>query len=95
MKTDLKLTQDTRFEYGQALYWFCCDWHNGQSSVLYSVLSRLNYHPSPMESCCDPESFAEEVYSELDTLAAKDYRLAEKRAESIMQAIDLSFAEDI
>lgn len=32
-----------------AIYWFASDWHGGQSSNLYSVLSTSPYKPGMME----------------------------------------------
>ena len=36
------------FDMEAAIYWFASDWHNGQASELYSVLSTSQYHPSPL-----------------------------------------------
>lgn len=38
------------FDAADGLYWFCSDYHGGQNSVLYSILSaRLQYKPGPNE----------------------------------------------
>lgn len=33
------------FDYEEAIYWFAADYHGGQGSNLYSVLSTSDYHP--------------------------------------------------
>lgn len=45
-----------------ALYWYCADYHTGQGSRLYSVLSQLQYEPARSE--CSPPSYeADELYN--------------------------------
>lgn len=34
------------FSFNQAMYWFALEWHGGQYSKLYSILSTLDYRPS-------------------------------------------------
>jgi hypothetical protein len=54
------------FDAAQGLYWYAADYHEGQSSLLYSILSsRLGYRPAPSESCPDPDSIAEWFYDAL------------------------------
>lgn len=36
------------FDVEAAIYWFASDYHGGQSSNLYSVLSMSEYKPGPM-----------------------------------------------
>ncbi len=38
----------------EAIYWFATEWHGGQSSPLYSVLSTSPFNPGPMSR--GPES---------------------------------------
>lgn len=38
--------EDRSDEYEIAIYWFANDWHGGQASTLYSVLSTSPYKPS-------------------------------------------------
>lgn len=62
---------DLAFEIAEGLYWFCNDWHGGQSSELYAVLSCLDYAPawseiSPADDTDSGERFnAREVYQSL------------------------------
>ena len=35
-----------------AIYWFANDYHSGQTSDLYSILSTSPYRPSPLHSSC-------------------------------------------
>lgn len=40
----------TLFDLSAGLYWYCADYHSGQSSELYSIMSaRLDYRPAPSE----------------------------------------------
>lgn len=58
------LSPDSIFSAAQALYWYCAEWHNGQRSDEYGILSRIGYRPGTLESGpTDPE--AEAVYQAL------------------------------
>jgi len=41
---------DIEFTIECAIYWFCNDYHTGQSSNLYSILSTSDYKPGSMET---------------------------------------------
>ena len=45
----MKVTTENYFEAAQALYWYCANYHSGQSCPLYSIISKLQYIPSPSE----------------------------------------------
>ena len=47
-----------------AIYWFANDYHGGQGSNLYSVLSTSEYWPGPIER--GPRSIAKILYEELE-----------------------------
>ena len=53
------------FNLADGLYWYCSEWHSGQWSDEYSVLSTLNYSPSPLASGVEEETAAHEVYLQL------------------------------
>jgi hypothetical protein len=36
------------FDREEAIYAFASDWHSGQGSSLYSVLSTSRFHPGPL-----------------------------------------------
>jgi hypothetical protein len=55
---------DNYFDAAQGLYWYAADYHEGQSSDLYSILSTLDYHPGAMESKPDEEGMV--FYMELE-----------------------------
>ena len=38
------------FDVAEALYWFAIDWHGGQDSLLYSILSTSTFKPSPLSN---------------------------------------------
>lgn len=46
---NITVTGDNFFEAAQALYWYCVNYHSGQSCPLYSIISRLGYAPSLSE----------------------------------------------
>lgn len=49
----INLNGSNLFDLHQALYWFCADNHEGQSDVLYSILSQSPYKPAPSEKSAD------------------------------------------
>lgn len=57
------------FDAAQALYWYAANYHQGQSSELYSILSRLDYKPGAWENGPEADSTAEVVYSDLEAKA--------------------------
>lgn len=58
------------FGAAQGLYWHCADYHEGQSSERYSIMSaQLGYRPALSESGPEPGSVAEYIY---DALASGD-----------------------
>ena len=58
----------TIFSAACGLYWYANDWHGGQSSELYSILSaRLEYRPGMGESGPEPESTDADVYAALES----------------------------
>ena len=53
-----------RFDVAQGLYWYCADFHDGQWSKEYSVLSTLGYKPAHSERGPDTED-AQRTYDAL------------------------------
>jgi len=54
----------SEFDREEAIYWFACEYHDGQSSNLYAALSASEYKPGPLAR--GPEVFpARELYCEL------------------------------
>jgi hypothetical protein len=47
----------------RALYWYCADYHDGQFSALYEMLSMIDYCPSPFENGVKGDS--KEIYDKL------------------------------
>lgn len=56
------------FEYDaeEAIYWFASDYHGGQWSNLYSVLSTSPFKPGSMSNGPEPDSMAEMMYQDLE-----------------------------
>lgn len=46
----VEINQDNYFEVAEAIHAFCGDWHSGQTSELYSILSQSEFHPGPLWS---------------------------------------------
>lgn len=72
MLTEQQLIDDFRcrdvhyFDAACALYWYCSDWHSGQWSTLYSIMSaRLHYTPGACESGPAPDTTDADLYAEL------------------------------
>jgi hypothetical protein len=66
----MKTLDTDYFDAAQALYWYAANYHGGQSSTLYSLLSRLNYKPGAMETGPDKDldggmSMSEMIYEDL------------------------------
>jgi hypothetical protein len=54
------------FDREEAIYWFACNYHGGQDSNLYSVLSTSEYNPGPVMTSDKLEGMALLAYSELE-----------------------------
>lgn len=52
-----------RFDIEEAIYWYASDYHSGQASELYRILSTSPFNPGPMSH--GPEGMAEEIYNAL------------------------------
>ena len=50
-----------------AIYWFANDWHSGQTSNLYSVLSTSSYIPGPIATLEDEGDVVGMLYRELES----------------------------
>jgi len=53
------------FTIARGLYWYCSDYHGGQGSNEYSVLSTLDYNPGPLENGASDEDGSDYVYDQL------------------------------
>ena len=56
MLTALAQSGADEFDIEAAIYWFASDWHGGQWSNLYSVLSTSPYKPGLSEASCPDEA---------------------------------------
>lgn len=54
-----------KFDVESAIYWFCNDYHGGQTSNLYSILSTSKYQPGACQNGIEEESTAEIIYNHL------------------------------
>ena len=61
----MKVTTENIFEAAQALYWYCANYHSGQSCPLYSIISKLQYTPSPSEVGVSHDDASGLFYAEL------------------------------
>ena len=62
---NITVTGDNIFEAAQALYWYCANYHSGQSCPLYSIISKLQYTPSPSEVGVSHDDASGLFYAEL------------------------------
>jgi hypothetical protein len=68
-----------RMNLATALYWYCADYHGGQNSPEYSVLSTLGYRPGAMERGIEEEDYEQKdvydrlVSKEIDVESLKDF----------------------
>lgn len=53
------------FSVACALYWHCADYHGGQNSELYRILSQLDYQPGMAECGPEADSTDETIYNDL------------------------------
>ena len=63
--TRMAAAEDRRaamFDAAQALYWFAANYHEGQWSDLYRVLSLSPYRPGMAECAPEPDTIAEDLY---------------------------------
>ena len=52
------------FDREEAIYWFANDYHEGQWTNLYSVLSTSEYHPGPIMNSDKLDGMASMAYGE-------------------------------
>ena len=71
---NITVTGDNIFEAAQALYWYCANYHSGQSCPLYSIISKLQYTPSPSEVGVSHDD-ASLFYAELESGAIEAQNL--------------------
>jgi hypothetical protein len=58
------------FDIEAAIYWLASDYHGGQSSPLYSILSTSEFKPGPSHSSVDDEG---EIAKEIYDMLAKEF----------------------
>ena len=54
-----------RFAVACALYWYCADYHGGQWSEEYRILSGLEYRPGAIERGPEVDSVDAMIYADL------------------------------
>jgi hypothetical protein len=54
------------FDREEAIYWYAANYHGGQWSNLYSVLSTSEYRPGPLTNGPEPESMSADLYEHLE-----------------------------
>lgn len=53
------------FHAAQGLFWFCCDYHEGQGSDRYRILCELGYKAGVLEHGPEEDSLAVDIYQSL------------------------------
>jgi hypothetical protein len=59
-------SEPDEFDVEEAIYWFACDYHGGQSSNLYSALCGSLYSPGPITNGCPTDSMSALMYEALE-----------------------------
>jgi hypothetical protein len=55
------------FDAAQALHWYCANYHEGQGSELYGLLSALKYNPGRLENGPDSDGPSGMLYEMLES----------------------------
>lgn len=83
-----------------AIYYFANDWHEGQSSELYSILSTSPYTPGANSTLQSEGGMAELMYEELeakfapqDAVASKNFAHLKENAEEACESKDHEMGE--
>lgn len=74
------------FDCAAGVHWFAANYHGGQDSALYAVLSGSEYRPGASERRA-PDGGAETVYETLVFTAGGSMADAERLAAAILAAI--------
>lgn len=88
------------WEAAHALYWFCSDYHYGQSSDLYRIQCELRYTPSQLDNgnldqqAADVYDWLAETVNEDDYAPKYGYTKAIDRAEQLLRQIQEYFARE-
>lgn len=65
------------FSAACALYWYANDYHEGQNSPLYSILSTSEYRPGANETGPEFESTDDDIYKMLECKTLEPQALAD------------------
>lgn len=60
------IDRDNYFDAATGLYFYCVDWHGGQASKEYEILSRLQTELNFKPGMSEPDDQAQDFYSELE-----------------------------
>lgn len=82
MLREIVVDDETVFDVAEGLHWFCTDYHTGQYSYLYQVLSELKVRPSPTVIMCESD-VAYLVYGYLE----HEMEISERAGETAVQEI--------
>ena len=59
---DMHSMENREFSIEEAIYWFACNYHTGQNSNLYSVLSTSKFKPGALSN--GPDDFDSKILYE-------------------------------
>jgi len=83
-KRHTSVTAENYFDAARGLYWYCSDWHEGQWSGKYSILSaRLQYTPAMSERGPSDDDESSAFYAELEA--------GQWDATELLDAIDAAY----
>lgn len=55
-----------------AIYWFANDWHSGQTSELYSILSTSPFRPGPISTLDSEGEMVKMMYEDLEAKFSRE-----------------------
>lgn len=59
--------EDFEYDAEIAIYWFANDYHGGQASELYSILSTSSFRPGPISTLDSEGELVKMMYEDLET----------------------------
>ena len=75
----------------KAIYWFANDWHGGQASELYSILSTSLYKPGPLSTLASEGDTVGEMYKALEDEFTNE-GASTKVSTSVDEALEIELA---
>lgn len=83
------------FDIEEGIYWFANDYHGGQGSNLYRVLSTSKYHPGPMANGPEEGSMSDMIYVDLaNTFTGRKNPVKPRKGEKARAFVSRCMSEE-